>query len=297
MSTSKTDMLQYYRTQSAVTDPKAYADRFEALPEDPLAISNVLQNILLHNWKTYAEKMELSAERRAEIEIRPIARLLARIQEVDPRPWSAERPPDKRVVVDCRHFATLLCAILRHRGVPARTRHGFAAYLMPGHKQSHVLCEYWSAPEQRWVRVDPDTVQADVADDRFLTAGDAWQRCRSGALDPSEVGYAPDARGLWCVRWEIVRDLAALNKQEMLTFDVWGLNATYAYDATPTPEDMALLDRLASMHRAGPTHFADLRAIYATDSRVRVPVVVTSQPYTTGQIHRIDLKLEGSMAS
>lgn len=297
MSANTTDMLQFYREQSAVTNPRDYAYLFDTLPTDIIEISKVLQNILLHNWKTYAENMQLTEQRRAEIEIRPIARLLARIQEVDTQPWSEEHPVDKRVVIDCRHFATLLCSILRHRGVPTRTRHGFAAYLMPGHKQSHVICEYWDEAQQRWIGADADTVQVDIAADRFLTAGDAWQRCRRGEMDPLELGYAPDARGLWCARWEIVRDLAALNKQEMLTFDVWGLNETYEYNADLSAEDTELLDRIASMHAAEQQHFAELRSIYLEDERVRVPAVAKSQPYTTGLTHMIDLKQEGSMDS
>lgn len=295
MRSTADDMLQYYSTQSAVTDPKDYAHLYDALPGAVEDISKELQNILLHNWKVYAGGLQLTEQRRAEIEIRPIARLLARIQEVDARPWGVERAIDSRVVVDCRHFATLLCSILRHRGIPARTRHGFASYLEPGHSQSHVICEYWDSFHDRWVAVDPDTVQQDMPLDQFMTADTAWRGFMAGDLDPNQFGYASDVRGAWCVRWEVVRDFAALNKQEMLTFDVWGLNATYAYDDSLSPQDAALLNHITTLLKDDRQQFASLRAIYETDERVRVPAVIRSQPYTTGLTHVIDLGLDGSM--
>lgn len=295
MQASSDDMLQYYAAQSAVTDPKQYAYLYDSLPDTALEISRELQNILLHNWKTYAGGVQLTEQRRAEIEIRPIARLLGRIEELDARPWSVERPMDSRVVIDCRHFATLLCSILRYRGIPARTRHGFASYLQPGHSQSHVVCEYWDATERRWVAVDADTVQQGMPGDRFVTADAAWRSVVAGDMDAAQFGYAPDVRGAWCVRWEVVRDFAALNKQEMLTFDVWGLNASYQYDEDLLPQDAALLNRIATLLEDGRRQFATLRAIYEADERVRVPTTIRSQPYTTGLTHVIDLTADGSM--
>lgn len=268
---------------------------YDSLPDTVEGVSKELQNILLHNWKVYAGGLQLSEPRRAEIEIRPIGRLLARIGEVDARPWGVERTIDSRVVVDCRHFATLLCSVLRHRGIPARTRHGFASYLEPGHSQSHVICEYWDSAHERWVPVDPDTVRQDMPLDQFITADAAWRGLMRGELDPGQFGYASHVRGAWCVRWEVVRDFAALNKQEMLTFDVWGLNASYAHDDSLSPQDVVLLDHITALLEDGRRQFTALRAIYENDERVRVPRVIRSQPYTSGLTHMVDLGFDGSM--
>jgi hypothetical protein len=296
MSSTPDEFLQFYRTQSEVTDPKEHAHLYAALPEPVEDLCKTLQNILFHNWKIYAEGIDLSAERRAEIEIRPIARLLARIQEVDGQPWDIKRAVDRRVVVDCRHFATLLCSILRHRNIPARTRHGFASYLVEGHRQSHVVCEYWDFAGDRWVTVDADTVRHDMPAGQFITADAAWRGVSSGALDPQQFGYAPDVRGAWCVRWEVVRDFAALNKREMLTFDIWGINASNAHDAALSSDDAALLDQITALLSDERRQFPTLRSIYETDARLRVPPVIRSEPYTTGRKHLIDLRSDGSMA-
>lgn len=56
----------------------------------------------------------------------------------------------------------------------------------------------------------------DVPRDRFLCAGEAWFSCRSGA-DPAKFGIDhTGVRGLWFVAGDLIRDVAALNKAEML---------------------------------------------------------------------------------
>jgi hypothetical protein len=295
--TESLSLLDFYRKQSAITDPGEHAPAFGGLPSAPAEIGPLLHNVLIHNWKIAAAGLALDEQRRADIETRPVARLLQRIEEAGALGWDVERDIGQRLVVDCRHFAALLCSILRHRSVPARTRHGFASYLQAGHSQSHVICEYWDDARGRWARFDPDTLQPCDDETWFISADAAWRGIRAGVLDPAMFGYAPDLKGGWCVRWELVRDVAALNKREMLTFDIWGLNATCPYDAPLEPADASLLDEIAALLRDEAGTFAALRAIYERDERVKVPRVIRSQPYTTGRMDTIDLVLDGSMAA
>lgn len=297
ITTGSDDWLAFYLEQSAITNPRQRAGAFDFLPSEAAEISELLQNVLIHNWKIRSAGIVIDERRRLDIETRPVARLLERIDEAATLPWDVERDIERRIVVDCRHFATLLCSILRHRSVPARVRHGFASYLQPGHSQSHVICEYWDAVASRWERFDPDTLQPCADDSRFISADAAWRGIRAGILDPEQFGYAPDLRGAWCVRWEVVRDFAALNRHEMLTFDIWGLNGTYPYDAPLEPGDALLLDEIALQLRDERINFAALRAIYERDSRLRVPRIIHSQPYTTGRTEMVDLTLDGSMTS
>ncbi len=79
-------------------------------------------------------------------------------------------------------------------------------------------------------------------------------------------------RGLWYIAGNLVRDLAALNKMELLPWDVWG--------AQPKPneqlndEQLAFFDKLAALTRAPDASFAELRALYEADERLRVPTTV-----------------------
>jgi len=82
-------------------------------------------------------------------------------------------------------------------------------------------------PEQRFigacrpVTFDP----CDVPRDRFVIAGLAWRGVRSGRIDPVKCGvWSIGLAGVWFVAGSAVRDLAALNKREMLPWDYWGIS-------------------------------------------------------------------------
>ncbi len=126
----------------------------------------------------------------------------------------------------------MLCGLLRHRGVPARVRCGFAAYFRAGPWEDHWICEYWLQGERRWRQVDAqlDDVltkhlgigfdPTDLPADMFLSAGDAWLRCRSGQADAAGFGHGT-ARGMWFIRVNVIRDHLVLNGSEVSAWDSW----------------------------------------------------------------------------
>jgi hypothetical protein len=129
--------------------------------------------------------------------------------------------------------------------------------------------------------LDFDTL--DVPADRFLTAGRAWRAYRSGELDAGRCGL-PGRRdnGAGWIASQIVRDLAALNKVELLAWDSWGLGRT-AFDALAA-EDLTLLDRVAHVTTdAGNVSLPNVRTLYGTDSRLTVP----------HRIHTLDHSVDG----
>jgi hypothetical protein len=182
----------------------------------------------------------------------------------------------------------LLCAILRHQGRPVRARAGFDTYLEPGFFADHWVCEVWRDDERRWVAVDPgfppgagfDFDTLDVPPDRFLVAGRAWQAHRAGDLDASCCGLRgrPDCGPGW-IASQVVRDLAALNKLELLCWDSWGLGRT-AF-AGLSEDDRALLDRVASAtSQAGDAGCA--WRMHWEEPRLTVPLVVSIPDRTHG---------------
>jgi hypothetical protein len=56
--------------------------------------------------------------------------------------------------------------------------------------------------------------------DTFLTAGQAWQACRSGQLEAVAFGHGA-AKGPWFMRVNVVRDHYALNNREISSWDGW----------------------------------------------------------------------------
>jgi len=220
--------------------------------------------------------------RLGEIHLRSIADRLARIIELDDRPLPIARDPARRVLQRCNSFALMLVAMLRAKGAPARSRCGFAAYFNAPNFEDHWVCEYWDPRTRRWRLADPqlddvwrarldirfDTI--DLPQGQFLTAAEAWRQCRSGQADPQAFGISfAGLRGLWFVAGSLVRDMAALNKMEMLPWDVWG--------AQPAPDDtfeVAFFDDLAALTGDPDNSFAESRRRYEEDHRLRAPSTV-----------------------
>jgi hypothetical protein len=263
-----------------MTDPGEHAHLFDGLPTEIPALCQVVQGLLLHIFWAERYGVELSEERKREVEIRLVSHMLARVRELDDRPLTVERSLERKLVGNCRDFSVLLCAMLQYQGVPARARCGFGAYFTPGKYEDHWVCEYWNGDEERWVMVDAqlDALQrqvlgipfdpCDVPRDQFLAGGKAWHMCRAGEADPDHFGIF-DLHGMWFIRGDLVRDLLALNKIEVLPWDGWGLIAKEERDLSA--DDMALLDRIAELTQVDEPSFDEVRAIYEGTARLRAP--------------------------
>ncbi len=148
--------LAYYAAHDVLTDPGSYAGRLGELPASLPELHAALNGLLIHVWKVRADYPHLFVPVGREVFVRHTARLLETVLRLDPSPLSVPRPVERRAVVDCRHFAVVLCAALRHRGVPARARCGFATYLEVGVAVDHWVCEVWDNAQRRWVLEDAD---------------------------------------------------------------------------------------------------------------------------------------------
>lgn len=290
------DMLEFYSVCGKFSGAGGHSAVFDSLPGDVRSLCRVVQGVMLHIFWATQYGVELSAERQGEVGMRAVSDKLARILELDPRPLTATREPELRLVGNCRDFSLLLTAILRHQGVPARARCGFGRYFIPGHYEDHWVCEYWNSAEKRWVLVDAqlDALQVeklgiqfdplDVPRDQFIVGGRAWQMCRSGQADPDHFGIF-DMHGLWFVRGDFVRDVAALNKMELLPWDGWGL--IDRRDEELSADDLAALDEMAELTAGAVPEFGRMRALYLGSERWRVPDVIHS--YTAQGVSAVEI--------
>jgi len=301
MSESTGDALEYYARPGPMTDPGEQGDLLGGLPTQVGALCEIVQGILLHIFWAERYGVTLSEEREQEVQIRSVAHMLARIRQLDDRPLTTARSLEARLVGNCRDFATLLCGLLRHQGVPSRARCGFGAYFELGQYEDHWVCEVWRAGEERWALVDAqlDAFQCqaleiqfdpcDVPRDQFLVAGKGWQWCRTGQADPERFGIF-DMHGMWFIRGNLLRDLASLNKIELLPWDGWGL--TEKEDQDLSEEHLALLDRVAALTLGGNEVFPEVRAVYEGDARLCVPSHI--QSYSTGGVRSEEIGEEVS---
>ena len=268
-----TDAIDYAAPGPLTTLGSLTPSVLEGLPAEPAGICWPVHSLVIAPDDAQARGMP--ADRFGENQIRPVAALLGALLAQDPQPLIVPRDPGQRVIGTCRHFAVLGCALLRYRGIAARARCGFATYFQPGQGLDHWITEYWHVRDARWVRIDPEIQgQAVLEEPRdlrpgdFLTGGEAWAAFRRGDLDAATFGvYGTDNWGPAEIRGNTIKDLAALNKVEMLPWDEWGrMSASYQGETGADYDE--LLDTIAAACAADdPAAVADL---YARDE-LRVP--------------------------
>ena len=148
------------------------------------------------------------------------------------------------------------------------------------------MCEYWKENESRWVLVDADiddiyrkvfelTLNVyDLPRDQFLVAGQVWKGCITKKFDPDLFGVSSiGIHGIGFVRGNVVRDLAALNKVEMLPWDDWSISDKKFEELTK--EEINLLNKVAEITLPDRENFAEIQNMYQ-DKHFQV-----SKPFTT----------------
>jgi hypothetical protein len=280
----------FYSAHSPVSDPGRFAGRVGQVPASLTSMRTAARDLVFHYRADGDLALNgIAGHRIAEVDTRYAEDMLARLFDLADLPLGHPRAPAQRLVGCCRDFTVLFLAIARAHGVPARARVGFAAYFHPGWFIDHVVAEVWDAARRRWrlvdaeladdhvapsdgARVDPEDVPAS----RFLTGPQAWRACRAGAADAARFVVSPEVfipvtRGWPYIRHNLVHDLAALARQEMLPWDYWGLIEI----GDPSPAQLAVLDDLAAVTCLSDAPL-ELIQSFARHDGLRVPPVVTS---------------------
>jgi Transglutaminase-like superfamily len=283
------DQLAYYAEPGPMTTLELSPTAAEGLPADPLGLCGIARSLIIHEFMTASlYGIEVPADREGEVETRPVSAIVDCILRLDSRPLVEPRPPEHRMIGNCRQFSTLTVSLLRRAGIPARARCGFGTYFEAGKYIDHWIIEYWDAARGDWRRVDSQLDQAqhemlsidfdatDVPAEKFLPGGDARQLCRAGRADPDKFGIA-EFWGEMMIRGNVVRDLASLNKMELLPWDGWGLMDR----VDKIGEDAAdrLTDDVAVATVAG--DWDTMRRLYEGNDLLRVPGTILS--YRTGK--------------
>ncbi len=273
------DVLAFYGTPGPMTRLGTLPPL--DLPTDLDGLRTLVPGLLVHRDWGSAYGLGADDLRLGEQNLRSVDEVLRRALELCDEPLTVARPPIRRVLCICCHFALVYVALLRSRGIPARSRCGFSNYFDPAKWYDHWIAERWEGG--RWVRDDPqiDDVQRRLVDldfdpydqppGKFLTGSEAWAAARSGDVDPDLFGIF-DMWGLRYISGNVITDFAAINKVELLPWDSWGMMT-----GPHEPLDAAalvLFDELAQL-----VNQDDVQAIrhrYESDDRLRVPPAIRS---------------------
>lgn len=245
---------------SPYSDPGRHAAALADLGTDPAAVHAAATGLIAHYR---AEAATLDPARLPDVDLRWLESILAAGLAVSPAPLPG-RPHTGRVAGCCRDHTLLGVGLLREHGIPARSRIGFARYFVPGFAHDHVVVERWDG--RRWVRADPELDAAFGAappagdpfdpsdmptglDGPFPTAAELWLAHRRDGFDLRAYGVAPHLpqfAGPDFVRGYVFLELAHRRRDELLLWDVWGVELTALQDDDPT-EAVALADEIADL--------------------------------------------------
>jgi len=290
---SDENMAAAWASQSPVTDPGAAGrTAIDALPGELGALREACSRLVFHYRAGGGFAANgIPAERMSEINTRYADAMLARVLERGEPSLARDRVAAERLVGCCRDATVLFLALARHKGIPARARVGFAAYFDPGWLIDHEVAEVWDDQESRWRLVDPEMNSGwtpevngrpvnwlDLTPEQFVTGPHAWRAARDGRSDPDRHVVAVDLdipvlRGWPYLAHNVIHDLVALNKTEMLLWDGWGMMLGHGPGPVPEP-DAKVLDEVCAVTN-DPASGPDVIAKLAGRDGFRVPATVT----------------------
>ena len=257
--------LDYFREPGPHSRAKKNKVGLASAPTDIADLAAWIQGRMLHeHWASrYGE--ELTPERRELSQRRSVDAVLDGVLAGGNSP----RPAAGRAIGVCSHFSLLAVSALRANGRAARSRCGFGTYFAPEKAIDHWVVEVWNGDRWRMVDFQIDDFQRaelglvfdtlDLPSGEFLLAAQAWQLCRRGEDDPNRFGIF-DEGGFWFIASNMIRDLASLNKVEMLPWDDWG--AMPSPDAEISTEELRRFDHLAEVLLDPDRHREELRLFY-----------------------------------
>ena len=286
-------ILEHYRKPGTYTYAGAYFDYFRTLPDDVsvlgrLVCAQVIHRVTLKEGNTNANANLLYGDMncypwyrmRCEDDVfLTAAALAAELFRLDERGFVADRKAENKLVVTCRYVSVLMSAILKAKGIPARSRAGFAPYFKQGVSMDHWINQYYSEKEERWITFDADGFyeengmplsQYDIPQDSFDWAAEAYLAVRSGKTDGKQNLYA-DGLGTCSlpalVRY-LVYDFHALMNHE-LTYTFLPAYLDGRLDRL-TEQELQELDKLAELLLESDRNFDKLCKFWNTERKFRI---------------------------
>ncbi len=280
--------IHYFQSHGLITDPGEHIDLFKDLPKDIHCLVELIGQFTLHYQHIQKSSDQDAILRMNEIYIRSMQDRLKKMKDLGITDFKKNDFFYKKTVCSCRDLAVILCSMLRHLGVAARVRYGFAQYLDsdPNFFFDHMIVEYWNSSTEKtkkWQLTERYLSEEikhqfhiefnpyDVPREKFITASQAWIGYRAGTLNPEVfgTGYLRRRAGAWYIRNKLIQDLAALNKMEMQPSDIWGLMSIKPLN-TIAKEHLLLLDEIAYYLLDPDHHLNAIHRIYEQNALIRV---------------------------
>lgn len=286
-------VLEHYKKTGTYTYAGFYKEYFRSLPDDistlgRLVCSQVIHRVTLKEGNTNANASLLYGDMnrypwyrmRCEDDVLLTApALTAELFRMDERGFVKDRRTENKIVVTCRYVSVLMSAILKAKGIPARSRAGFAPYFQQGISMDHWINQFYNEKENRWVTFDADgfyeesgmfSFQYDMPQDCFDWVAKAYLEVRSGKTDGRQYLYA-DGLGT-CSLPALIRyliyDFHALMNNE-LTFSFLPAYLDGRLDKL-TEAELKELDQLALWLLDPDRYFHELCGLWERERKFRI---------------------------
>lgn len=286
-------ILEHYKKTGTFTFAGGYGDYFRSLPDDIPALgrqicAQIIHRVTLKEGNTNANKTLLYGDMnrypwyrmRCEDDILLTApALTAELFRLDERGFVKDRKVEHKIVVTCRYVSVLMSAIQKAKGIPARSRAGFAPYFKEGVSMDHWINQYYSEKENRWITFDADGFyeeggmplsQYDIPINSFDWAAEAYLAVRRGKTDGKQYLYA-DGLGT-CSLPALIRyliyDFHALMNHE-LTYSFLPAYLEGRLDKL-TEKELQELDQLAKYLLEPDKYFDELCAFWERERKFRI---------------------------
>lgn len=285
------DTADFYKQQSKESNPGKHINMYSNLPNEIDGLFRVVHGLIAHHDDTQdMYGFAVPESRILEANTRYMEDILTKLKQMDSSPLTQEREPQNRFLGSCRDFALTLCSLLRHNGTPARLRVGFAGYFRPGRYSDHWVTEYWNEEKQSWILVDAELGEKEIEKygitfdptnvprDQFLPGGVVWKMTKNGRKDPSLFGvHKVPVNGLWFIRADTLRDLASLNKVELLPWDYTEFFDKQFIQLSELPSDeIELIDEIADVTSNPDFDVKTIQNLYQSNSQLQVSGTIRS---------------------
>lgn len=287
------EILNHYRQAGTYTYAGPYKEYYQSLANDiselgKLICSQVIHRITLKQGNTGANEKLIYGDMtkypwyrlRCEDDVLlTAAAMTAELFRLDNRGFSLQRAAENKIVVTCRYVSVLMSAILKAKGIPCRSRAGFAPYFDDNISGDHWINQYWNDKENRWVTFDADGFfndadlgfnQFDIPENQFHCAADTWLNIRNEKVDGRQFVYG-DALGtnsLKAVIRSIFYDFHALMNNE-ISYKFQPCYIDGKFEAL-TENDLMEIDELAKLMLDPDKNFYKLISIWNSNRKYRI---------------------------
>lgn len=285
----------HYRKTGPFTYAGPYREYFQSLPDEPRALGELISHQIIHRVTLREGNTNANADLRyGDVTQYPWQRprceddyfltapaITAELFRLDDRGFVPDRRVENKLILTCRYVSVLMSAIYKAKGVPCRSRAGFAPYFKQGVSMDHWINQVWSEQENRWITFDADgfydgvldgsaITQYDMEETQFDWAAKAWLSIRGGKTDGKEFLYA-DGLGT-CSLQAVIRYLfydfhALMNHEISYLFQPCYIDGKFD---SLTEKDLQELDGLATLLLDPDENFQALQSLWEKNRRFRV---------------------------